>query len=112
MTNLTKQKEVFTTLENIFGKEVFHVGKQTGKSGKDHERIIKFKLTEMDSLSLLIPPGYPTDSIPTIIRSGKGSKNLTTEIYNEIELKLKEIFEVHSDAGLYELFQWFVFLFF
>lgn len=108
MSNAQKQKEEFSTLESIFGKEVVHVEKQSGKGSKDREKILKFKLTDTDVLSLLIPPGYPSESMPVILKSGKGSKNLTSGVYDEITSKLQEIFEVHTEAGLYELFQWFI----
>ena len=102
-TNAQKQREEFSTLESIFGKESFTVEKQGPKS---HDKIVKLKLSTHDSVSLLIPSGYPSDNLPILLRSGK-SKNLTPPVLDQIDAKLHEIFMTPGDGLLYELFQWY-----
>ena len=107
-SNAQKQREEFTTLESIFGKDSFTVEKQPGVTGKNHDKLIKLKLTKEDTISLLIPSGYPTSNIPILLRSGKSSRHLSDTILDQIDNKLKEVFSSGGDGQLYELFHWFL----
>ena len=105
--NNKKIQQEIETLESIFGPEVFSVEKDSALSGKGAPKLLKLKLTEKDSVSLILPAGYPSDAMPILVRATKGSKQMTASVYDQMDAKLEEIFEYSGEGQLYEFFQWY-----